>query len=155
MQTFLPFPDFIHTAKILDDKRLGKQRVEAKQILIALETGRGSWVNHTATRMWRGYEEVLGYYMNIMIAEWIHRGKENNMFFYIPRASKIVMPPWMGDFRLHESHRANLARKDPEYYGKLWPYADKDAPYWWPCGMKDKKKHKIMEDYWNAVHTKR
>jgi hypothetical protein len=33
MQTFLPYPDFQTSAKILDNKRLGKQRVEAKQIL--------------------------------------------------------------------------------------------------------------------------
>jgi len=150
MQTFLPFPDFIHTAKILDDKRLGKQRVEAFQILKTLAYG-GRWGNHPAVLMWKGYEDTLGYYMDIMMLEWEKRGFKNNMLYYIARASEVVLPPWIGDFRLHESHRANLARKDPEYYGKIWPYADKDAPYWWPCGLKDKTKHKIMEDYWNAI----
>lgn len=33
MNTFLPSPDFKRSAEILDDKRLGKQRVEAMQIL--------------------------------------------------------------------------------------------------------------------------
>lgn len=33
MQTFLPYPDFALSAKVLDNKRLGKQRLEAKQIL--------------------------------------------------------------------------------------------------------------------------
>ena len=33
MQTFLPYPDMIKSAKALDYKRLGKQRVEAKQII--------------------------------------------------------------------------------------------------------------------------
>lgn len=33
MQTFLPYPEFIKSAQCLDNKRLGKQRVEAKQIL--------------------------------------------------------------------------------------------------------------------------
>lgn len=32
MQTFLPTPDFLETAKILDNKRLNKQIVEAYQI---------------------------------------------------------------------------------------------------------------------------
>lgn len=32
MQTFLPHKDFSISASILDDKRLGKQRVEALQI---------------------------------------------------------------------------------------------------------------------------
>ncbi|MFN7881952.1 MAG: pyrimidine dimer DNA glycosylase/endonuclease V, partial [bacterium] len=33
MQTFLPSPSFAESARILDNKRLGKQRVECKQIL--------------------------------------------------------------------------------------------------------------------------
>ena len=36
MQTFLPYPDFTQSAKTLDYRRLGKQRVEAWQILNAL-----------------------------------------------------------------------------------------------------------------------
>lgn len=37
MQTFLPFADFSKSAACLDDKRLGKQRVECLQILKALQ----------------------------------------------------------------------------------------------------------------------
>ena len=33
MQTFLPYPSFDASAKVLDYRRLGKQRVEAYQIL--------------------------------------------------------------------------------------------------------------------------
>lgn len=36
MQTFVPFPDFARSAAVLDDKRLGKQRVEVLQIVRAL-----------------------------------------------------------------------------------------------------------------------
>lgn len=150
MQTFLPYPDFIWVARILDNKRLGSQRKEAQQILRTLAIG-GRWENHPAVRMWRGYEEMLGYYMNIMMLEWEKRGNNNDkLLYYIPRATKLIMPPWMGDHRLHESHRANLARKKPEYYGKLWPKADKEAPYWWPCGLINEKKQKAMEEYWNG-----
>jgi len=39
MQTFLPYPNFDASAAVLDDRRLGKQRVEAKQILLTLEKG--------------------------------------------------------------------------------------------------------------------
>ena len=39
MQTFLPFPDFKMSAQVLDYKRLGKQRVEALQILKTLKIG--------------------------------------------------------------------------------------------------------------------
>lgn len=37
MQTFLPYADFAECARVLDDKRLGKQRVECLQILKALQ----------------------------------------------------------------------------------------------------------------------
>ena len=58
MQTFLPYTDFIKSAKCLDYKRLGKQRVEAKQILNILlgETTKAGWTNHPAVLMWSGYE---------------------------------------------------------------------------------------------------
>ena len=36
MQVFLPYPDFKKSLESLDNKRLGKQRVEAKQILNVL-----------------------------------------------------------------------------------------------------------------------
>jgi hypothetical protein len=39
MQTFLPFPHFTMSAMVLDRQRLGKQRVEALQILKALKAG--------------------------------------------------------------------------------------------------------------------
>ena len=39
MQTFLPYPDFEQSAKSLDNKRLGKQRVECLQILQTLQKG--------------------------------------------------------------------------------------------------------------------
>jgi len=62
MQTFLPYPDFIDSVKALDYRRLGKQRVEARQILnILLENRKnGGWVNHPCTKMWRGYHDALG-----------------------------------------------------------------------------------------------
>lgn len=37
MQTFLPYPDFKKSASCLDNKRLGKQRVEAWQIYSTLQ----------------------------------------------------------------------------------------------------------------------
>ena len=63
MQTFLPDPDFERTARILDDRRLGKQRVEVLQILNAMHRTSGGWVNHPATRMWRGFEPALVAYL--------------------------------------------------------------------------------------------
>lgn len=39
MNTFLPYPEFDKSAACLDNKRLGKQRVEAWQIYLTLQTG--------------------------------------------------------------------------------------------------------------------
>ena len=36
VQTFLPYPDFTQTARVLDWRRLGKQRAEALTILRCL-----------------------------------------------------------------------------------------------------------------------
>jgi hypothetical protein len=74
MQTFLPSPSFEMSALALDKARLGKQRVEAYQILRALEGKSKGWTNHPATKMWRGYERALRQYLRIMIFEWMARG---------------------------------------------------------------------------------
>jgi len=154
MQTFLPYESFRDSAKCLDRQRLGKQRVEAMQILNALKAdSKSRWRNHPAVRMWRGYEHTLGYYMNIMIKEWVSRGYNNTMNLSdIPiDYDKSVLPPWLGDNRLHKSHQCNLYRKDPDYYGKFFGNEiDRKAPYWWPVELKNKKMNEEMNRYWNV-----
>ena len=145
MQTFLPYPDFRLSAKALDYRRLGKQRVECKQLLAAL--GRevtpdgslidrppsGSWANHPATKMWRGYELALAEYQADCIREWISRGFQNTMpRIIIPDDIDLVYPPWLGDEKFHASHRSNLLRKDPDYYGREGWREGPDLPYVWP-----------------------
>ena len=81
MQTFLPYKSFNESFKVLDYRRLGKQRVEAMQILNVLlgRTKTKGWVNHPATKMWKGYENALKQYLNECIEHWINRGYNNNM----------------------------------------------------------------------------
>ena len=133
MQTFLPYEDFKRSAEVLDDKRLGKQRVESMQIYKACVLDDYGWKNHPATKMWVGYEYALLEYMNVMIQTWVERGFKNTMG--IARFdTKIVMPPWLGDADLHASHRSNLLRKDRDFYSKYdWSESD-DMPYYW-CGF--------------------
>lgn len=133
MQTFLPYADFERCAATLDSRRLGKQRVEAFQILRALRgEGRG-WRNHPAVLMWRGYEDALGLYLNAMIAEWERRGYRNTLARYpIPEGREIVMPAWLGNEAVHASHRSNLLRKDPRFYGRYGWTEPADLPYVWP-----------------------
>ena len=149
MQTFLPYPSFSRTARVLDNKRLGKQRLEASQILDLVE-GRAdnTWKHHPAVRMWQGYGNALRLYYNIVVCEWVDRGFENNMVC-VEIHDRLVLPPWLSDERLSLSHRGNLLRKDPEFYSQYgWADADPEAPYWWPVPMKTPAKQKIMEDYW-------
>ena len=131
MQTFLPYPDFEKTAQVLDYRRLGRQRVEAYQILRTLSGLSRGWSNHPAVRMWRGYELALSAYMNSMIREWVHRGYNNRMFL-VELTGRYEYPPWLGDPDFHAAHRSNLLRKDLEYYRKFWPCDPDDLPYVWP-----------------------
>ena len=131
MQTFLPYPDINESLRCLDYRRLGKQRVEAMQILKALNGETKGWVNHPATKMWRGYEDALAYYMNRCIDEWESRGYNNNMLRANRKSHEIKFPPWFSDEKFHASHRSNLLRKDPEFYGQYgWTEPD-DLPYEW------------------------
>ena len=145
MQTFLPYANFQKSARSLDYRRLGKQRVEGMQILNALspDYDKKGWVNHPATQMWRGYEECLKVYVNTIINEWIDRGYKNTMSMYDVDVAKLqsenAIPTWLGHAELHKSHRINLLRKDYEFYA---PQYTLDAhlstneiesyPYWWP-----------------------
>ena len=133
MQTFLPYAAMGRSVQCLDYRRLGKQRVEALQILNAL-SGKtsGGWVNHPATRMWRGFEAALMHYRDLCIEEWVRRGYKNTMETSRDQDWAIVLPSWIGDERVHASHRSNLLRKDPDHYGTLgWQETD-DMPYVWP-----------------------
>lgn len=130
MQTFLPFSDFKKSAEVLDFRRLGKQRSEALTIIRAIEVGNG-WSGHPAVKMWEGYTRALKVYHDVVIEEWVNRGFENNMDFYDVN-KPIELPPWLGDERLHRSHRSNLLRKDPEFYGQYGWEVSPDLEYFWP-----------------------
>lgn len=132
MQTFLPYADFVKTARALDQRRLGKQRAEALTVLRCLQDpSRRGWRNHPAIAMWRGYEDALKAYMNAMIDEWVRRGYQNNMP-KMEHSPHPAMPPWLGDPEFHRSHQSNLIRKDSAYYRRLFPGVPDNLPYVWP-----------------------
>jgi Pyrimidine dimer DNA glycosylase len=134
MQTFLPYPSFHEIARVLDVKRLGKQRVEGLQILNIITTPDyvGGWMNHPTVKMWRGFPSALQLYVNVMIAEWERRGYRNTMRYYELDEAAIVYPWWLGDDRLHASHKSNLLRKYPAYYRQFGWDVPNDLPYFWP-----------------------
>jgi hypothetical protein len=153
MQTFLPYPDFDRTAEALDNRRLGKQRVEALQILRALTYPTYGWKHHPAVLMWAGYEEALVAYAFAVCREWCRRGFSDTVVDTITRdaasagldrirsqgelAEAGQLPPWLGDEALHRSHRSALLRKDPESYRPLFAEDRDDLPYHWPVRAAD------------------
>jgi hypothetical protein len=148
VQTFLPYPDFAASAAVLDDRRLGKQRVEALQVLRALTRTTYGWKHHPAVRMWVGYPDGVAAYGLAVCAEWTGRGRPDTCAATIstdlaaagrppprPQAELVrccELPEWLGDERVHRSHRSALVRKDPGFYGPLFPDADPEEDYFWP-----------------------
>ena len=130
MQTFLPYSNFQKTAEVLDWRRLGKQRVEGMQIIKTILTPeQKGWQNHPIVIMWTPYVQALMVYTNTIINEWIKRGYNNNMELY--KIGSIIMPDWLGNKKFHASHRANLLRKDYEYYSKFGWGENPKSPYVW------------------------
>ena len=144
MQTFLPWPDPRESAAALDDRRLGKQRVETFQVLRALTWPSYGWKNHPAVRMWRGFVPGLVAYGLACVDEWRARGRAD-----ATRASLLeftggvepdwddlhdrgLLPPWVGDDAVHRSHRSALRRKEPAHYDEPFGDVPDDLPYVWP-----------------------
>lgn len=137
MQTFLPYPDIAKSFSVLDNKRLGKQRVEAYQIISAI-TGRPKlngepykgWISHPCSIMWKNYVPLLKLYYNLSIEEWVNRGFKNTMKFE-NIDEEIDYPKWFGNEKFHASHRSNLLKKFPEFYSKYGWLENPENPYIW------------------------
>jgi hypothetical protein len=147
MQTFAPEGRLIDLGfQSLDYQRLGKQRVEAWQILNVLRgvdndgkpKNHKGWVNHPATRMWEGHIAALALYGIRCCEEWKSRGYNDSL---LPRFTSVFRdfvrygddpspPAFLDD--IMESHRSNLIRKLPEHYQPLWPTTADNLPYVWP-----------------------
>jgi hypothetical protein len=171
MVTFLPYPDFARCAEVLDQKRLGKQRVECLQLLIGIyfqelknnislskdivpdlnifcKNSYGT-EKHPASKMWKNNRLMLISYTIAMCNEWSSRGYQDSIKNrvtrlvsplypadtlsqqYIVEHYPAQIPSWLGDERLHRSHRSNLIRKFPEHYSQYWQEPD-NISYYWP-----------------------
>ncbi len=148
MQTFLPYADFERSARSLDPKRLGKQRVECIQVLRGLTVEGYGWRHHPAVKMWRGHEEALGRYSFTCCEVWVESGFGDTCAATIGAelaavgisavrsqaelAEAAALPPWLGDEEFHRSHRSSLVRKDPDHYRPVFGDLPDDLPYVWP-----------------------
>ena len=148
MQTFLPYADFEESARALDPKRLGKQRVECIQVLRGLTVPTYGWRHHPAVKMWRGHEEALGRYAFTVCEVWTELGFGDTCAatlgsdlaaYGVPAvrtqpelAAAGALPSWLGEEEFHRSHRSSLLRKDPDFYGPKFSDVPDDLPYVWP-----------------------
>jgi hypothetical protein len=149
VQTFLPYPGFLRSARALDQKRLGKQRVETIQVLRGLTDPNYGWRHHPAVKMWAGYEEALVRYGLDICAVWCESGRADTCATTLTTDLAAVcgitairtqdeltaageLPPWLGDDALHLSHRSALLRKDPDRYRAMFGDLPADLPYVWP-----------------------
>ncbi|MEU0370185.1 MSMEG_6728 family protein [Streptomyces sp. NPDC006283] len=154
MQTFLPFPDFTRSAAVLDPRRLGKQRVEALQVLRSLTVPGYGWRRHPAVRMWAGYEEALVRYGLDICGVWTSEGRSDTCAVTLVNdflvghpgvgvrsqgrlAADGDLPPWFGAPDFHRSHQSALLRKDPDFYRERFPGVPDDLPYVWPRSDRD------------------
>lgn len=137
MQTFLPYADFTLSARSLDNQRLGKQRVEALQILRTLTGISQGWRNHPAVKMWSGHERQLRAYGLAICAEWQARGYRDtcaDQLRSLALDGSDALPAWLGSLAFHLSHKSNLLRKLPSHYKPQWPDVPDNLPYVWPVG---------------------
>lgn len=154
MQTFLPFPSFEASARSLDGRRLGKQRVEALQVLRGLIVPGYGWRRHPAVRMWTGYEEALVRYGLDVCGVWTAEGRSDTCAVTLlgdfgswrpggtvraqeQLAASGELPPWLGAPEFHRSHQSALVRKDPAFYRDRFPGVPDDLPYVWPASDRD------------------
>ena len=138
MQIFLPYENMYESLMSLDNKRLGKQRVEAYQIISAITqrpkldgTPYKGWLNHPCTVMWREYLSALKVYYNYSIDVWVSRGFKNTMEYEPIHEDEVELPPFIGNEKFHASHRSNLLKKDFDFYSKHGWTDDPSNPYVW------------------------
>ncbi len=131
---FRPYTDWERSAACLDDLRLGKQRVEAKQILYVflrklgiVRDGKRGWLTHPIVLLYfnngKPYiDDVVGFFQ-ACVKEWKKRGKQN--FICLDDIQQFIRQiektPGTPITRLHEiEYRRILLIKNPNHYVKVF-----------------------------------
>ena|ERR1051326_8000535 len=137
MNTFLPYSNFDECARVIDNKRLWKQILEADGLirLILDQKVKSHWRNHPCYKMWQNHPKALTLYRNIFVNEWMRRRLFLPPFINLINQEEQAnewFPSWLGNKTLHLSHQSNLVRKNPECYRKFFPDVPDNIPYYWP-----------------------
>lgn len=140
MQTFLTStnPDPVEacreTFNMLDNARLGKQRLEAVQLI------KGQFPNHPAAKMWVGHKHALAMYAAFACIHWRERGFNDSLLPKLERAMErtrrpLVWPWWFGHPAFVRCHKSKLYYKgSPKWVGavEFGLGAPHQLPYLWP-----------------------
>ncbi len=132
MQVFRPYINHEKSAKFLDNLRLGKQRVETKQVILAilrklnvLKDDKTGWLNHPIVLMYfnngRPYLDDLIRYFYSVIDEWERRGFVNKISLddVEPLISDVdydAGTPPVTEVMAREYRRVLLLKDPPCYY---------------------------------------
>jgi len=130
MQVFVPLKDFKQIAKCLDYRRLGKERVEAKDIItLCMMSNSDEYRNslfkynkqaayiwkrynkHPIIEMWKYNVPALIEYYNTIVIEWKDRGYVNNLPHICLMDFNPEYPDWFGRDDIHNSHKSKLLLK--------------------------------------------
>lgn len=127
------------TFNMLDSPRLGKQRVEVKQLLA------GQFPNHPASKMWREHEHALVAYGIICCKAWIKRGHADSLIgefrdrrtMLLDDGFPLVWPWWFGHPGMVRTHQTKLFYKgSPKWVQQHAESAPRhrpmQLPYLWP-----------------------
>ena len=95
---------------------------------------------HPAVQMWKNHEHELIIYTGYIITEWILRGYKDTCYDKLSTLAcefKNVLsiynkPDWLGNEKLHSSHRAALLFKNFEWYRQFNWFENPKIDYYWP-----------------------
>lgn len=174
MITFVPFPSYEKSAKVLDRQRLCSQRREGCGLLNGITKSKvGDHPGRLPAmwQMWWYYPEALAVYIRTIDQEWQNRGYQT--FKIIPAVTLALekvgldknvmyksqeelefeglMPLWHNWDDFHKSHRLKLAWKKWEFYeGKfedVLVMPEKEPEYIWPTPKKVQEYLKKRVDF--------
>lgn len=131
MQVFCPYPSFEASVACLDPRRLGNQIYREAKTLIM-----GGWPNHPASKIWSPHKRALAKYCLAGLDELTKRGRDyphHRAFFmrFLQNEPDTGLPRCIGVEAFHASHRSNLLRKDPTWYGRFGWTEPNDLEYVW------------------------
>jgi len=145
MKTYITHSTFKECARALSHRDLRKARLNARDLLLSLESENDQEHDLPWSEMWRGHEGSLCTYGLFICVEWYERSGggwemynsfERHRKLHVKFRRSIVFPWWLEDEKLHLSHRAALAFQDPDHYARLFTEVVPSSNCWWPPSIK-------------------